>query len=87
MSHDELRALMEHAEEAGCIDLSAFTQLVTEFDLEDEEISSLYEQIDERGIELTDDRRLPAVEETHFSTGSSTRSRRSTRATAFSSST
>jgi RNA polymerase primary sigma factor len=67
MSHDQLRALMEHAEEAGCINLSAFTQLLTELDLDDEDVSSLYEQIDERGIDLTDDCSLPRAEETHFS--------------------
>jgi len=67
MSHDQLRALMEHAEEAGCINLSAFTQLLTELDLDDEEVSALYERIDDRGIELTDDCSLPEVEETHFS--------------------
>jgi RNA polymerase primary sigma factor len=58
---------MEHAEEVGCVNLSAFTQVLTELDLEDEEISSLYEQLDEHGIELTDDCSLPEVEETHFS--------------------
>src|SRR5262245_1470222 len=67
MSHDQLRALMEHAEEAGCVNLSAFTQAVTELELDDEEVSSLYEQFEERGIELTDDCSLPDVEETHFS--------------------
>jgi RNA polymerase primary sigma factor len=67
MSHDQLRALMEHAEEAGCINLSAFTQLLTELDLDEEEASALYEEIDGRGIELTDDCSLPNVEETHFS--------------------
>ena len=67
MSHDQLRALMEHAEEAGCVNLSAFTQAVTELDLDDEEVSALYEQFDERGIELTDDCSLPDVTETHFS--------------------
>ena len=67
MSHDQLRALMEHAHDAGCVNLSAFTQVLTELDLGDEEISSLYEQLDEKGIELTDDCSLPDVEETHFS--------------------
>jgi RNA polymerase primary sigma factor len=67
VSHDQLRALMEHAEEAGCINLSAFTQLLTELDLEDEEVSALYERIDEHAIELTDDCSLPDVEETHYS--------------------
>jgi RNA polymerase primary sigma factor len=67
MSHDQLRALMEHAEEVGCVNLSAFTRVLTELDLDDEEVSSLYEQLEERGIELTDDCSLPEVEETHFS--------------------
>ena len=38
MSHDQLRALMEHAEEAGCVNLSAFSQTVTELELDDEEV-------------------------------------------------
>jgi RNA polymerase primary sigma factor len=67
MSHDQLRALMEHAHDTGCVNLSAFTQLLTELELDDEEVSSLYEQIEEQGIELTDDCSLPDVEETHFS--------------------
>jgi RNA polymerase primary sigma factor len=67
MSHDQLRALMEHAEEAGCVNLSSFTQAVTELELDEEEVSSFYEQLDERGIELTDDCSLPDVTETHFS--------------------
>jgi len=67
MSHDQLRALMEHGEEAGCVNLSAFTQLLTELEMDDEEVQSLYEQLDERGIDLTDDCSLPDPEETHFS--------------------
>jgi hypothetical protein len=67
MSHDQLRALMEHAEEVGCINLSAFSQTVNELELDEEEVASLYEQLDERGIELTDDCSLPDVTETHFS--------------------
>jgi RNA polymerase primary sigma factor len=58
---------MEHAEESGCVNLSAFTHVLTELELDDEEISSLYEQLDERGIELTDDCSLPDVSATHFS--------------------
>src|SRR5438876_101635 len=67
MAHDQLRALMEHSEEAGCVNLSAFTQVLTELDLDDEEVTSLFEQLEERGIELTDDCSLPDVAETHFS--------------------
>ncbi|HZT85202.1 MAG TPA: sigma-70 family RNA polymerase sigma factor [Gaiellaceae bacterium] len=67
MSHDQLRALMEHAEETGCVNLSAFTQLLGELELDDDEVASLYDQLEERGIELTDDCSLPDVAETHFS--------------------
>ena len=66
MGHDQLRALMEHAGEAGCVNLSAFTQALTELELDEEDVSSLYEQLEERGIELTDDCSLPDVRETHF---------------------
>ena len=67
VSHDQLRALMEHGEEAGCVNLSAFTQLLTELEIDDEEMLALYQQLDDRGIELTDDCSLPDPEETHFS--------------------
>jgi RNA polymerase primary sigma factor len=66
MSQEQLRALIEHGEEQGCVNLSAFTQLVTELELDEEEVSSLYDQLDERGIDLTDDCGLPEVEETHY---------------------
>jgi RNA polymerase primary sigma factor len=59
--------MMEHAEEAGCVNFSAFTQVLAELDLDDEEISSLFDQLEERGIDLTDDCSLPDVTETHFS--------------------
>jgi RNA polymerase primary sigma factor len=67
MSHDQLRALMEHAEEAGCVNLSAFTQVLSELELDDEEIAALYDQFEEHGVELTDDCSLPDVAETHYS--------------------
>jgi RNA polymerase primary sigma factor len=62
-AEQQLRALMEHGEEMGCINMSAFNGLVQELDLDDEELNGLYEQIEERGIELTDDCSLPDVEE------------------------
>src|SRR5256714_6092969 len=62
MSYDQLRVLMEHGEEIGCINMSAFTALVQELELDDDELNGLYEQIEHRGIELTDDCGLPEVE-------------------------
>src|SRR3954466_11256551 len=67
MSHDQLRALMEHAEEAGCVNMSAFTQVLTELDLDDEEVAALYDQVWERAVDLTNECSLPAVAEPHYS--------------------
>ena len=61
-----LRKLMEHAEEMGCINMSAFTTLVQDLELDDDELTGLYEQIEERGIELTDDCSLPEVDEATY---------------------
>ena len=62
----QLRALMEHGEEMGCFKMSAFTVLVQELELDDEELNGLYEQIEQRGIELTDDCGLPEIEESTY---------------------
>jgi RNA polymerase primary sigma factor len=66
MSHDRLRALMEHGDEHGCVNLSAFTEVVQELELEDEELNAIYDRMEDRGIELTDDCGLPDVEETKY---------------------
>jgi RNA polymerase primary sigma factor len=52
---DRLTALIDRAEEQGCVNLSQLTELVAELDLDDDELALVYEQLDERGIELTDD--------------------------------
>src|SRR5689334_2099526 len=66
MSYEQLRVLMEHGEEMGCINMSAFNALVHDLELDDEELNGLYEQIEERGIELTDDCGLPEVQEATY---------------------
>ena len=62
MSYEQLRTLMEHGEEMGCINMSVFNSLVQELELDSDELNGLYEQIEERGIELTDDCGLPEVD-------------------------
>ncbi|HEY1366406.1 MAG TPA: sigma-70 family RNA polymerase sigma factor [Gaiellaceae bacterium] len=69
MSQDRLRLLIEHGEEEGCINMSAFNELVQELELDEEELGGLYEQLDERQIALTDDCGLPEVTESHFENG------------------
>jgi RNA polymerase primary sigma factor len=55
MSTDQIQALIAQGEEQGCLNLSALTELVQEHELSDEEVESLHRELDERGIELTDD--------------------------------
>ncbi len=55
MEADILTALVERGEEEGCVNLSAFNDLIQELELDDDELNRLYEQLDERGISLTDD--------------------------------
>jgi RNA polymerase primary sigma factor len=52
---DRLTALIDRAEEQGCVNLSQFSELLHELDLDHEELAHVYEQLDERGIELSDD--------------------------------
>jgi len=66
MSHEQLRALLEHGEELGCVNMTAFTTLVHELELDDDEVAALYERLDERGIEVSDDCSVPDLEETTY---------------------
>src|SRR4029079_5165269 len=50
-----LETLLARGEEEGCVNLSQLNELVAGAELEDEEIVRLYEQLEERGIEVTDD--------------------------------
>jgi RNA polymerase primary sigma factor len=52
---DRLTTLIDRAEEQGCVNLSQFNELLAELDLDDDELARVYEQLDERGIELSDD--------------------------------
>jgi RNA polymerase primary sigma factor len=55
MSTADFATLLERGEEVGCLNLSEFSAFLQEAELEDEEIDALHAQLDERGIELTDD--------------------------------
>ncbi len=66
MSHDQLRVLLDHGEESGCINMSVFQGLTAELELDEEELAGLYEQLEEKGIELSDDCGHPEVDEAHY---------------------
>ncbi len=55
MSQDQLAALLERGEEQGCLNMSEFSELVQALELDDDELSGLYERLEDRGIDLTDD--------------------------------
>jgi RNA polymerase primary sigma factor len=67
MTHEnEIRALLERGEEQGCLNLSELTDLMQEVDFDEEEREALLAQLEERGIELTDDcARTHAAESTY----------------------
>ncbi|MDP8911134.1 MAG: sigma-70 family RNA polymerase sigma factor [Actinomycetota bacterium] len=55
MEREELTSLLERGEEHGCLNLSAFNEFVQDLELDDDELGKVYEQLDARGIALTDD--------------------------------
>jgi RNA polymerase primary sigma factor len=52
---DQVDALIAKSGEQGCVNLSHLNELVQEQELEDEDIRALYEQLEERAIEVSDD--------------------------------
>jgi RNA polymerase primary sigma factor len=56
MAIDErLQAMLEQGEELGCLNLSAVSEFLQEADLDEEQTTGFFEQLEERGIALTDD--------------------------------
>jgi len=54
-STDPAAALLEHAIEAGYVEISELTEVAETAELDDEEVTRLYEQLEERGVEIRDD--------------------------------
>jgi RNA polymerase primary sigma factor len=55
VTREEITSLLEEADEHGCLELSRVSDVVQALDLSDDETGQLYEEIHERGIELSDD--------------------------------
>ena len=53
--NDLLQTLLARGEEEGCVNLSQFNELVAAEELDEDEVARLYEQLEERGLELSDD--------------------------------
>jgi RNA polymerase primary sigma factor len=52
---ERLQALLEQGEELGCLNLSAISEFLQEADLNEDQTTGFFEQLEERGIALTDD--------------------------------
>src|SRR5438477_2148207 len=54
--HEEpIAALIAEGERLGCVNLTRFNEFVAEHELDDDEVRGIYDQLDERGIEVSDD--------------------------------
>src|SRR6266542_3088963 len=52
---EDVAALIAEGERQGCLNLSRFNEFVAEHEFDDDDMRALYEQLDERGIEVSDD--------------------------------
>jgi RNA polymerase primary sigma factor len=52
---EPIAALMELGEREGCLELSEVSRAIEQAELDDEDVERLYQDIQERGIELSDD--------------------------------
>jgi RNA polymerase primary sigma factor len=55
MSRDPVRELIELGEREGCVELSEVSRVVESAELDEDEAERVYEELQRRGIELTDD--------------------------------
>ena len=55
MAQDPIATLIAHGDDEGCVCLSQFQKLVQELELDEEQVEAIYQQLEERGLELTDD--------------------------------
>jgi len=55
ITNEEIQALVARGEVEGCVNLSHLNELVAEHELSEDETAHVYERLEERGIELSDD--------------------------------
>src|SRR5262245_13525650 len=66
VTDERLQALLEQGEDQGCLNLSAVSEFLQEAELDEEQTTGFFEQLEDRGIPLTDDCARPdAVEGTY----------------------
>ncbi len=66
---ERLQALLERGEELGCLNLSAVSEFLQEADLDEDQTTGFFEQLEERGIALTDDCARPEAQSAVYVNG------------------
>ena len=66
---ESVAALIAEGEREGCVNLSRFNEFVAEHELDDDDVRGLYEQLDEREIEVSDDCGRTAEQESTYVNG------------------
>jgi RNA polymerase primary sigma factor len=67
--HPKIQTLLSGGDEQGCINLSELEDLATELDMDDQAISELTEEIETRGLEISDDCGRQGIELTKVGNG------------------
>ena len=65
MADEHVTALMELGEREGCLELSEVSRAIEEAGLDEDDVERLYQDIQERGIELSDDCGRSATDSTY----------------------
>ncbi|MGH2838354.1 MAG: sigma-70 family RNA polymerase sigma factor [Thermoleophilaceae bacterium] len=66
---DRIDALIEKGEEIGCVNLSELSEAIQDLELDEDQISAINEQIESRGLEVSDDCGKNGVEQTKVKNG------------------
>jgi RNA polymerase primary sigma factor len=66
---DRLQRLLDQGEELGCLNLSAVSEFLQEAELDDDQTAGFFEQLEERGIALTDDCARPEAPDSTYVNG------------------
>jgi RNA polymerase primary sigma factor len=69
MHEEQIKALIELGEREGCLELSYVSRVAEEAELDDDEVERLYDEIQKRGIELSDDCARPASAQSTYVNG------------------
>jgi RNA polymerase primary sigma factor len=66
---DRIDSLIEKGEDIGCVNLSELSEAIQDLELDEEQIASVHERIEARGLEVSDDCGRDGIEQTKVKNG------------------